>query len=93
MSDQAIWELGNGAVAAIDLRVRGITIYNEDNIIALNERQLDRLLLLLQCLPGNDPPSVLFDAASAPKRGGVTHEVKYNVNIDAHVFVPKRGLE
>lgn len=60
MSDQATWELGNGAGATIDLRVRGVTIYNDDNIIALNQQQLDRLLLLLQCLPGDGPPKISF---------------------------------
>jgi hypothetical protein len=69
MSDQATWELGNGAVATIDLRIRGVTIANEDNIIALNERQLDRLLLLLQCLPGDGPPRVLFDDRAVPQKG------------------------
>jgi hypothetical protein len=73
VNDQATWELGNGAGATIDFRVRGVTIYNEDNIIALNERQLDRLLLLLQCLPGDGPSNVLrlqFELADSQSSGG-----------------------
>jgi hypothetical protein len=64
MTNEATWELGNGALATIDLRVRGVTIYNENHVMVLDERQLDRLLLLVQCLPGDGPPRVSFDDRS-----------------------------
>jgi hypothetical protein len=50
-TEDVTWELGHGMSATINLGVRGVIIYGYDNVVTLNEFQLNRLQLLLHCLP------------------------------------------